>query len=78
MKGDKNYDGAMIRRIEKIIKKKSQRSCSFIIYLINICFLYNKYVLGGLIFLENKNRQKPFNFLNYQLNHIITKKRKAN
>lgn len=55
----------MIRRIEKIIKKKSQRSCSFIIYLINICFLYNKYALGGLIFLENKNRQKPFNFLNY-------------
>lgn len=56
----------MIRRIEKIIKKKSQRSCSFIIYLINICFLYNKYVLGGLIFLENKNRQSLSLSLNYK------------
>ena len=64
MKGKTKGD-VMIERIEKISKKKSQRSCSFIIYLINICFLYNKYVLGGLIFLENKNRQKPFNFLNY-------------
>ena len=53
----------MIRRIEKIIKKKTSKSYTFIIYLINICFLYNKYVLGGLIFLENKNRQGPSFYL---------------
>ena len=52
----------MIDKINKIIKKKSYKIVNF----------YN-----GLEskFFRLKDRQKPFNFLNYQL-HILTQKRR--
>lgn len=65
----------MIDKVEKIIKKKTLKSYTFIIYLINICFLYNKYVLDGLIFLENKNRQGPSFYLFFKPTTIQEKSR---